>query len=61
MHLRVVLICAAAVVTASAQTVGASLQGVISDQTSAVVPRASVQIANLGTGARHVLRRGLGI
>jgi hypothetical protein len=59
-HVRVVLICAAAVVTATAQTVRASLQGVISDQSS-VVPRASVQIANLGTGARHVLRRGLGI
>ncbi len=55
MHLRVVLIIAAAVVTASAQTVGASLQGVISDQSSAVVPNASVQIVNLGTAARHVL------
>ena len=55
MHLRLVLIFAAAVVAASAQTVGASLQGVISDQSSAVVPSASVQIVNLDTGARHAL------
>src|SRR5260370_3589391 len=55
MHLRVVLIFAAAVVTASAQTVGASLQGVISDQSSGVLPNAAVQIWNLGTGARHAL------
>src|SRR5260370_8929254 len=55
MHLRVVLIFAAAVVTASAQTVGASLQGVISDQSAGVLPNAAVQILNLGTGARHTL------
>src|SRR5260370_3442849 len=55
MHLRVVLIFAAAVVTASAQTVGASLQGVISDQSAGVLPNAAVQILNLGTGARHAL------
>src|SRR5258708_6492845 len=55
MHLRLVLIFAAAVVAASAQTVGASLQGVISDQSSGVLPNATVQILNLGTGARHAL------
>src|SRR5260370_21921999 len=55
MPVRVVLIFAAAVVTASAQTVGASLQGVISDQSSGVLPNAAVLILNLGTGARHTL------
>src|SRR5260370_10359530 len=55
MPVRVVLIFAAAVVTASAQTVGASLQGVISDQSAGVLPNAAFQILNLGTGARHTL------
>src|SRR5260370_6089276 len=55
MTIRVMLILAAAVVAASAQTVGASLQGVISDQSSGVLPNAAVLILNLGTGARHTL------
>src|SRR5258708_22792155 len=55
MHLRVVLMFPATVVTASAQTVGASLQAVIADQSAGVLPNAAVQILNLGTGARHAL------
>ena len=54
MHFRVVLMLLAAV-AASAQTVGANLQGVVSDQSSAVVPNAAVEVVNVGTGARHSL------
>jgi len=45
--LYVLLGCA----TAAAQTVGASLQGTITDPSGAVVPRAQVEIRNTGTGA----------
>lgn len=40
---------------ASAQTVGASLQGTVTDPSGAVVPNASVQITNLGMAAVRTL------
>src|SRR5438477_2366709 len=42
---------------AGAQTVGASLQGFITDSTGAAVPNAQVLVLNLSTGAKLVLTR----
>ena len=42
-------------VAAYAQTVGAGLQGTVSDPTGAVIPRAGVEIRNVETGAARTL------
>src|SRR6266404_4263879 len=53
--LRVLLICWAALASAFAQTVGASLQGTVYDPSGAVVPQAEVAIRNVDTGAIRTL------
>ena len=40
---------------ADAQTVGASLQGTVSDKSGAVLPGAEVTVKNAGTGASSVI------
>lgn len=50
----IILICSLSLTgTASAQSIGASLQGTITDSTGAVVPGAKVVVRNKGTGARQ--------
>jgi outer membrane receptor protein involved in Fe transport len=53
--LGVVLACGLAGIPASAQTVGASLQGTIYDPSGAVLPRTRVEIRNVETGATRSL------
>src|SRR5437762_6061772 len=53
--LQVLLFGWAAMVAVLAQTVGASLQGTVSDPSGAVVANATVEIVNLDTGASHRL------
>jgi hypothetical protein len=50
-----VLFCGVMSVFASAQTVGASLQGTIHDPSGAVLPRTQVEIRNVETGATRSL------
>ncbi|HYN24315.1 MAG TPA: TonB-dependent receptor [Pyrinomonadaceae bacterium] len=50
----IILVCSLFLTgTASAQSIGASLQGTITDSTGAVVPGAKVVVRNKGTGARQ--------
>src|SRR5260370_32543589 len=49
--LRVLLISAAILSAAFAQTVGASLQGTVSDPSGAVISSATVEIINIDTSA----------
>src|SRR5713101_6952675 len=53
--LRVLLVCTAALASALAQTVGASLQGTVYDPSGAIVPQAEVAIRNVDTGAVRTL------
>src|SRR2546425_9391022 len=53
--MRALLFSLAAATAASAQTVGASLQGTVSDPTGAVISSAAVQIVNVETGAARNL------
>src|SRR5262245_29747202 len=53
--LAAMLSCVVAWVPASAQTVGASLQGTVHDPSGAVLPRATVEIRNVETGATRML------
>jgi hypothetical protein len=43
-YFRLLFVCLAALVAAYAQTVGASLQGAVTDPSGAVVPGAQVEI-----------------
>src|ERR1700687_5265238 len=53
--LRVMLVSWAALASALAQTVGASLQGTVYDPSGAVVPQAEIAIRNVDTGAVRTL------
>src|SRR5213593_3577523 len=53
--LRALLICWTAMGSAYAQTVGASLRGTVTDPSGAVIPRASVEIRSVETGATRAL------
>src|SRR5215510_14671765 len=53
--LRTGILCFAVLGSAFAQTVGASLQGTVTDPSGAAIANATVQIANLGTGAIRTL------
>jgi hypothetical protein len=50
-----ILVACAAIAPAFAQTVGASLQGTVSDPSGAVISNAQVEILNVDTGAPHRL------
>jgi hypothetical protein len=54
-YFRLLFVCLAAVVAAYAQTVGASLQGAVTDPSGAVVPGAQVEIRSVDTGASRTL------
>ena len=50
----IILVCSLSLTgTASAQSIGASLQGTITDSTGAVVPGTKVVVRNKGTGAKQ--------
>src|SRR6202171_6578255 len=53
--LRILLVCWAALASALAQSVGASLQGTVYDPSGAVVPQAEIAIRNVDTGAIRTL------
>src|SRR5437879_1430100 len=53
--LGVVLACGLAWIPASAQTVGASLQGTVHDPSGDVLRRAEVEIRNVETGATRMV------
>src|SRR5258708_39154867 len=48
---RIVVLACVATGAAFAQTVGASVQGTVTDPAGAVIPNASVEIRNAATGA----------
>src|SRR6266567_1423861 len=53
--LRAWFVCCAVAGALFGQTIGASLQGTVSDPSGAVVANATVEIVNLETGASHSL------
>ena len=56
LSLSIVLLVLAGVAVASAQTVGASLRGTVTDSSGGALPGATVTILNVGTGASRELQ-----
>src|SRR5712691_10302804 len=53
--LRIALLACLTLISAFAQTVGASVQGAVTDPAGAVIPNASIEVRNTETGAVRTL------